>query len=158
MEINRKTVNDIYLNSWAKGRFNLTADEYNSLYGISVQEPVLGGSGVYSARVMIGEPVTIMSSLKTSNSNDNNIKSNTAGLIYPNPVTDNASIDYTINSASNAVLKVFSITGNEIASYNLNTNDTHFTFSISQYKSGIYFFQVIASDEIISYNKFIIIK
>jgi hypothetical protein len=158
MEINRKTVNDIYMNSWATGRFDLTNDEYNTLYGIAAQQPILGGTGVYSARVMVGEPATNASSLRTIGANNNNVKPNIAGLIYPNPVTDNASIDYTINASSKAELKVFSITGKQIANYNLNTSGTHFTFSTGQFNAGIYFYQVIANGEQISYNKFIIIK
>ena len=86
------------------------------------------------------------------------VKSNTVGLIYPNPVTDNASIDYTITSAAKAELKVFSIAGKEIADYELNTKENHFTFSTGQFKSGIYFYQVIANGVQVSYNKFIIIK
>jgi hypothetical protein len=158
MEINRKTVNAIYLNSWANGRFELTSDEYNTLYAIASQQPIMGGTGVYSARVMVGEPATIMSNLKTIGTNDNLVKSNAVGLIYPNPVTDDASIDYTIVTSSKAVLKLFSITGKEIATYELNTKDNHFTFNTEQFNTGIYFYQLIANGEIISYNKFVIIK
>jgi hypothetical protein len=54
MEINKKTVNDVYLNTWAQGRFEFTPQEYDVLYSIAIQNPIFGGIGVYSARVMLG--------------------------------------------------------------------------------------------------------
>ena len=79
-------------------------------------------------------------------------------LIYPNPVTDNASIDYTITSSTNAILTVFTITGKIIANYELSSKENHFSFDTKLYDSGIYFYQLKANGEIICNNKFIIIK
>jgi hypothetical protein len=157
MEINKQNVNDVYLNSWANDRFILTNDEYNILYNVATQDPILGGSAVYSARVMIGE-FDAGSNLKTANSTNSSSTINMAGLIYPNPVTDDASIDYSIKTATSAELYVYSITGKQISKYELNTKENHFSFNTGQYNNGIYFYQLIANGEIISNNKFIIIK
>lgn len=160
MEINRQTVNTIFINSWAKGRFNLTGTEYNTLYGIAAQQPLLGGSGVYSARIMVGEPTGNLSSNRTMGENNNNItpKSNIAGLIYPNPVTGEANIDYAINSGNNVILTIFGLAGNKLAEYALNKDETHFSFSTNLFKSGIYFYQLRVDGSAIEQNKFIIIK
>jgi hypothetical protein len=159
MEQNRNAVNTVYLNTWANGRFIFTNDEYNTLYNIAVQNPVIAGNAVYSARVMLGidGSNTVSSSNRMAENHPDNGTSPVVGKLYPNPVTNIANIDYTINSAK-AELKVFSITGKEIVSYELNTNDTHFTFSTGQFNAGIYIYQLVANGEIISYNKFIIVK
>lgn len=160
MEINRKTVNDIYLNSWAAGRFNLTNVEFNTLYGIAAQQPIFGGSGVYSARVMVGEPKANSSSARTMGGNDNitTPKSTIAGLIYPDPVTGEANIDYTIKSGNNVILTIFGLTGNKMAEYALNKNEIHFSFSTKEFKPGIYFYQLRVDGSAIEQNKFIIIN
>jgi hypothetical protein len=158
MEINRQTVNNIFVNSWAAGRFDLTTAEHNTLYGIAMQQPILGGSGVYSARVMVGEPLANLEKTRTTGENDNNIpKLNVAGLIYPNPVTNSANLDYSIK-AIKAELVIYDITGKEIKKFNLNVNDTHFSFNTESYKSGLYFYKINTDTETIANNKFIIIK
>ena len=119
------------------------------------------GNAVYTARVMLGidcNPTTASSSrmANTSTVNDNKTEP-VVGLVYPNPVTNNANIDYTINSA-NAELRIYSVTGKEMAVYTLNTNENHFTFSTNEFNNGVYIYQIISNGEVISYNKFIIIK
>lgn len=160
MEINRQTVNDIYMNSWAAGRFDLTDDEYNTLYGIAAQQPVLGGSGVYSARVMVGEPVTNLSSARMMGGNNNNTtpKTNVIGLIYPDPVSDIANIDYAISTEDNLMLTVFGITGNKLMELKLDNKSQHYSFSTQQLKQGVYFYRIISGNNVISNNKFIIVK
>ena len=161
MEQNRKVVNRVYLNTWANGNYAFTSADSAILLNIAIQNPVLSGNAVYTARVMLGidcNSATPSSSrmANTSTVNDNKTVS-VVGLVYPNPVTNNANIDYTINSA-NAELRIYSVTGKEMAVYQLNTNENHFTFSTNEFNNGVYIYQIISNDEVISYNKFIIIK
>jgi hypothetical protein len=93
MEINKKTVNDVYLNTWAKERFVFTDDEYQTLYNLAIQRPVISGDAVYSARVMIGVEGSEITSARLINP-ENNSTSPVVGKIYPNPTKDEAYLDY----------------------------------------------------------------
>jgi len=73
MEVNKKQTNEIYLNTWAQGRFEFTPQEYDALYAIAMQRPVLGGTGVYSAMVMLGIEGSEKESARLINPESNNI-------------------------------------------------------------------------------------
>jgi len=86
------------------------------------------------------------------------IKSDIVGLIYPNPVTGEANIDYIIKSGNKVTLTIFGITGNMLAEYTLSKDETHFSFNTKEFKSGIYFYQLQVDGNAIEQNKFLIIK
>jgi hypothetical protein len=158
MEANKKQTNEIYLNTWAQGRFDFTPDEYDALYAIAMQRPVLGGCGVYSARVMLGVEGEGMESYRLAKPIPDAINQNIAGLIYPNPVRDEANIDYQIKSGEKAVLSIYGIVGSKLMEFNLNKEENHFSFSTAQLNSGVYFYQLLIDGNAISNNKFIIVK
>ena len=159
MEINRQTVNDIFLNSWAKGRFNLTGTEYSTLFGIAAQQPILGGSGVYSARVMVGEPTDNLASTRTVDDNHSNIFATPiVGKIYPNPAKDEAYIDYQLQEGQTGKVMFFNITGQLLSEYTMFNGSNKLIINTERYKSGIYFYRVLVNNNIIENDKLIIIK
>lgn len=69
---------------------------------------------------------------------------------YPNPFNSTTTINYSIPSRTNSVIKVFDILGNEIASISLestNGDTGNIIFDASKYDlvSGVYFCQLISS-------------
>lgn len=74
--------------------------------------------------------------------------------IYPNPVTDQINISYTLKKESLVTVKVLDVLGNEVAvllSQKINAGEQSNTFYLdSKISSGFYFVRVIAgSDSII---------
>jgi hypothetical protein len=51
--ISRKSVNAIYLDAWAKGRYNFTSSEIDTLLAIATSSPYLKGDAVYTARILL---------------------------------------------------------------------------------------------------------
>ena len=159
IEQNKKAVNGVYLNTWANGNFIFTSAQYSTLYNIAIQNPMLGGNAVYSARVMLGIDVceATPSVNRTVNPN-NNSPTSIVGKIYPNPVTGIANIDYSISSGTKITLTIFGIAGNKLSMYALNKDETHFSFSTAEFNPGIYFYQLKVDSNVICQNKFLIIK
>ena len=119
------------------------------------------GNAVYTARVMLGidcNPTTASSSrMAESNSNSDNIAI-VVSKIYPDPVKDIANIDYDAKTGNNLILSIFGITGNKLMEFKLDNNSLHYSFSTQQLKSGVYFYRITSDNNLISNNKFIIIK
>jgi len=157
IEKNRQTVNAIYLNTWAKERFEFTATERSVLEDIAYLEPLIAGSAVYSARVMLGiNPILNNGSRMAQTPNTAN---NYAGVIYPNPTKEMAYLDYSLNEGISAVINIYNITGIHIKSYTINSDKQQFKFSTNDLKSGIYFYNIMLDDHsVLESNKLIVIK
>ncbi len=101
IEKNHKIANGIYLQSWAKGRFELTDDERATLLQIATQPQIQGGYGVITAWVMLNrvyrtEPIKPKNSVKPFGIH------NSETTIYPNPAREQV----TVNGASGVVCAV----------------------------------------------------
>ena len=158
MEQSRKEVNDIYLNTWAQGRFEFTGAEYSTLYILASQRPVIYGDAVYTARVMIGEEGASMESYRIANQDNNYNPSSVIGKIYPNPVKDEAYIDYQLKEGQNGLIDIYSITGQLLFEKALNSDNSKLIISTSNLNNGLYFYRVIVDEAIIANEKLMIIK
>jgi len=79
---------------------------------------------------------------------------------YPNPFNPSTFIDYDLPKASHVTLKVFSVTGQEVATLvNENHEAGHFTvqFNAGTLASGIYFYRLQAG-EFVSTKKLLLLK
>lgn len=86
----RKTVNQIYLDTWVKNRYRYKTDEKDSLLKIAFSSPYTHGDAVYSARVMLGlDPDNHHLTYRTPSQNVDELDK-TEIMVYPNP----ASIQY----------------------------------------------------------------
>lgn len=90
---------------------------------------------------------------------EDNTRVSSAGnlVVYPNPVLDNAYVDYTVANKSNVVISVYSITGKLIASENMTKNAGKYKYMIkaSELESGTYIIQVNANNELKT-SKFVV--
>ena len=59
VEENQKTVNNIYLNTFAQGTDSLTTIQKNQLISVAEQCPYKGGNAVFSARILLSKVDTI---------------------------------------------------------------------------------------------------
>lgn len=87
-----------------------------------------------------------LNKIETENSKPNAFA---LGDNYPNPFNPTTKINYELPENANVSLKVFDITGKEVASLvNGNQNAGKYTvaWNASQYSSGIYFYKIVAKD------------
>ena len=157
MEANKKQTNEIYLNSWAQGRFDFTPQEYDALYAIAMQRPVLGGCGVYSARVMLGVEGEQMESSRLRNP-ENNSTTPLIGKIYPNPAKDEAYFDYQLQDGQKGVIYLYSITGQLLFEKALANDNNRLVISTSNFNNGLYFYRIIVDKAVVANEKLMIIK
>ncbi len=146
IEKNLQTVNDIYLNSWAKGRFKLSDTEYNTLLDIANQDYISGGYGVFGAEIMTRryeQAVSVKNNLSLIHpigSDDTNNESDIA--LYPNPANGNVLINST-QLLDNATVELFSINGTLVSICTVSANSGYtYQLNISMLKAGIYYCRV----------------
>jgi len=146
IEKNLQTVNDIYLNSWAKGRFKLSDTEYNTLLDIANQDYISGGYGVFGAEIMTRRyeqavtaknKISPIRPLVSDNSNNE-----TEITLYPNPANGNVMINST-QLLDNATVELFAINGTLVSSCTVSANSGYtYQLNISMLKAGIYYCRV----------------
>lgn len=106
-----------------------------------------GGRLIYNAdkimSLMIGDNITGNMDLTP---NEYSLQQN-----YPNPFNPSTTIEYTIPKDGYVSLKVYDITGREIASLvnqYQNTGSYLVTWNASNFSSGVYFYRIVAGDYI----------
>jgi photosystem II stability/assembly factor-like uncharacterized protein len=81
---------------------------------------------------------------------------------YPNPFNPSTTIKFSIPKISKVSLKLYDITGREvdilINNMELNAGTVTYTFDGLNFASGVYFYSLIADDNIISSKKMILVK
>jgi hypothetical protein len=133
IEKNMKTVNEIYLRTWAKGNYNLNLQDYTTLVDIAMQTPKTSGYGVIGAWVMVGRFDNTQETEKFSNNKINIISNNI--LMYPNPATSQLSFEGT---ESVAQIFIHDVMGRLVRVIDNQQLDNAISISISDLKKGIY--------------------
>ena len=125
---------------------------------IALQSPILGGDAVYSARVMLGITPPSANAAKRMNQNATTAI-NSVGSIYPNPAKDIAYLDYFLTEGQTAYLYFYNTMGTPVKSFTLNSQSNRFEFSTKDFKTGLYFYRIVLSNnQLLESNKLIIIK
>lgn len=124
----------------------------------------VGSSESYSKSSDIHLIKTDENGLITDVRNDDNIISNSYQLFqnYPNPFNPETTIKFTIPeiNKSNVKLKLYDILGNELETIidkQLNAGTYEYKFNASHLSSGIYFYQLISDNKIIT-KKMVLLK
>ncbi len=155
----KKTLNEIYLNTWALS-IEIDTNQFFILENIACQNPMEGGSAVYGARIMIG--------LNYECSNGANrsqwVEEEMTGLteenyfsIYPNPSNGLFAIVNNYDELENGKIQILDITGKVIAEFILNSIDETL-IDISSLSEGLYNYLVYSNEELIHSDKLIILK
>ena len=71
--------------------------------------------------------------------------------VYPNPVSDNLNIEYTISNSTQVEVKMFDMLGNVVDVFTLQTKVAgnyvnNFKIDRNKYRKGIYFVELITND------------
>lgn len=137
IEQNLKTVNEVYIRTWALGNYNLSNEDYNTLIEIASQDPSKSGYAVVNAWVMTRR-FDIAADVKHSNSSKIHLKSNI--LLYPNPAKDNL----TINGVENAsVIIINDVFGRFVTKIENQSNSNSLEVSLKEINKGVYFLNFI---------------
>ncbi len=136
IEVNLKTAYQIYLNSWAWGRFELTQEEVDTLTAIALQLPYAGGRGVYTARIMLGiEPFENELAYRTSapSSGKKSI------LAFPNPASQVVTFRFTeVPENESAIIEILSLNGKLVRSILVKSQSTELAVKLANLPDGIY--------------------
>jgi len=156
IEQNRKTVNEIYLNTVTQD-VPLDSMQIIQLTNIALMMPYLGGDAVYSARVMLGlDPDDYGVSYRLAEPvKQNNIENGIR--VYPNPANNEITIEFVnYDNLQNAELQIYDLLGSLIFSRKLTENVTH--ISVAELQSGLYFYNIVVNNNCIAKEKLVILK
>lgn len=142
----------VYLNSWAKGRYDLDAGEIDLLERYAYGDPMTYGPAVYTARVMLGIDA-VYSARKSKEEIVSNIIIDNGIKVYPNPSTGNLTVESNVDII-NGNLEIYSLLGGKLFEFALNERITN--LQLSQLKQGVYFYRVLENKNILSAGKLII--
>lgn len=134
IEQNMKTVNDIYLRTWAKGNWNIPATDYFTLIDIALQSPITSGFGVVSAWIMTQRFDNTNDVVENQKANVK-IKHNTNIVISPNPAKEQIQID---GIEQISIIAIYDVFGREMLTQ-LNNEKNSTVISTSSLIKGVYF-------------------
>ncbi|MBL7927187.1 MAG: T9SS type A sorting domain-containing protein, partial [Bacteroidia bacterium] len=154
-EENTKQVNQIYLATWAEDISEFDSLQYETLYTIATESAATGGNATYAARVMLG--LDINDDATQNNrlvSQTASIENNNGVTIYPNPVTNVATI--AIDGIENEALAVElkDVLGKVVLPFKkLSATGT---IDFGKIPNGIYFIAVYLNGNYLSSKKLIV--
>lgn len=167
IETNQKQVNDIYLNTFAKGIYQFTAVQLALLSSIAAQCPVSGGGAVYQARSLLFyvddnlvyddhftclQEGIVLRKLRSSENSFNN------SYMYPNPTSSKATLIYSLPEACKGILRIYSTVGEIVMQQNLNGKLHQSEISLDGLNQGIYYYKIYSNAEMISAGKISVIR
>lgn len=152
-ETNEASVNEIYLGTVARQRYNFTTDQQSTLEAIIEQCPFAGGPSVYTALSLyalidqsIGwddDAICISYGIAPRHakpSTENQFS------IYPNPASDRISMDYTINKGDKCVITIYNLLGVAVYTTVVDNSSKHLDVDISNLKPALYHFKITVDD------------
>ena len=165
MEENSKTLNEIYLHSWAIEKFEIDSADIHVIKQIAFQNPIDGGVAVYSARVMLGiilddfSPVIMAKKANSENPIELiSLKDDFfISKIYPNPSSGTMQVDYLIDKKEKATLEIMDISGKIVSKFLLDPNNDRLVIT-KNFSDGIYFYCIKTWDKVILIDKIVVIK
>jgi hypothetical protein len=143
IEQNFKIVNDIYWRTWFMGIYSFSPEDSVALFDVAYQDPIYGGTAVFSARVMLGIDVENSSTRRSSNS----ISSNTMlepnfVRFFPNPATDYVNYEITLEPNETARLEIVDLFGRIIFSKKIDYDNKTGFIDFKEKAAGFYSFKV----------------
>ncbi len=154
---NIKTVTDVYLRTWAIGIMELTETDRDLLLPIALTTPYEGGSGVYTARVLLGiDPeeysVAYSSSIPTEKKLPGDFE------LIPNPAGYSVNLVFVSFLSDNGTFELFDLSGMKQKSIKFAANGKEITLPLESIASGMYLCRIRTSNFISNLKKLVIIQ
>lgn len=152
---NRKAVNNLYLDSWAKDLYDLDSLTTSALFILAIQIPYYAGDAVYTARAMLGinpDDLDIPYNLEFGNSAafPSDIR------LYPQPSDNLLTVELSGFFEEGIVIEVFDLAGQKVFSDIPGNKTNIYTLNTGILKSGAYFIKVTNSNGFNQTEKFIV--
>lgn len=147
IEINRKWVNEIYLD-YIMPQVNLPQYIIDDLEILANTSPYVLGDAVYSARNIVNytEPAVIP---KSSEHSDEAISNRTINVnVYPNPANKNISVEIIGLQTELCKFVIRNTLGIELLEKVINTNREEVTIDVSKLSDGLYLYEVMNAENI----------
>ena len=165
-EENEKIINGIYLSTIAKDFYEFNQDQVNSIYDIAWQCPFLGGPAVYTARSLYAlmddttsfDDELICAQQGIALRSDKHNEALRYFSLYPNPVRDQATLEYELKEGERGELIIIDAIGRLQFRSPLFVDQKLFLFSTKQLSNSIYYFNVMVNDEVVGKGKIAIIR
>lgn len=157
-----KMVNEIYFRTWAKEVFEFTPTDSTVLYDIAVQDPLVCGTAIYNARVMMSIDVndySIDNGKRLKNKNDvveKQVQQLPKGKLYPNPSQHTVNYEITLAIEQVGLLVFYDTMGKEVLASPLTTGNNKLTLDVSKLQNGLYLYKVFVNGKPQEMGKFII--
>ncbi|MEO8085550.1 MAG: T9SS type A sorting domain-containing protein [Bacteroidota bacterium] len=159
---NEQQVNNIYLNSLAKGDRNISSPDQSTLLSIAHQCPYAGGKPVYLARALYrvinpyetyddDDVCTQLGYYRKSNPHALAI---TYSFMYPNPTDKEITLSYYLTDKKPTQLRIFDSSLQLIAQEELNQMQTSKSLTLESISSGLYLYNIIQDGNVVSLGKF----
>lgn len=164
-EQNEKSVNEIYLNTIAKGILSFSLTQISIIEEIANQCPLAGGQAVYLARSMyrlikdtVYDDVLLCyaAGIKNKPIDEPVIPDNKQFKIFPNPATDIVNVSWDNPCDEFAVIEFITPLGQVYYSQRFSLSESGLFISLKNWKPGIYQVCIKHSDKKVRYDKLII--
>lgn len=143
IEQNFKIVNDIYWRTWFMRIYSFSPEDSATLYDVAFQDPIYGGTAVFSARVMLGIDVENSSTRRSSNSiSSNTILETNFVRFFPNPANDYVNYQITLEPNETASLEIVDLFGRIIFSKKIDYDSKTGFIEFKEKAAGIYTYKV----------------
>ena len=156
-----KEVNNIYLSTYARSNYQLTALQIDFLTSIANLTPWEGGDAVFIARYMLdideNQLTADFAIAPAAMPNSMESRANMA-KIYPNPAKDEVMIAFEKATDSEGLLEIYGFTGSVIQSQSLVSGYQYISVSVKDLKPGIYFYRILLNNEVVAKDKLLIVK
>jgi hypothetical protein len=161
-EQNEQLINTIYINMLEKGIDSITTTQDSLIQYFASSCPFITGSACYKARTLLGmykpgvdyDDIAICNAVGVYKGGsspfsdeelflnglkmDKKFIAKNEVLIYPNPFSEQFTIEYNLNKNENGVVKIIDIIGSSIATINLDASLNKTTINLKNLNSGIY--------------------
>jgi hypothetical protein len=157
-EQNQKIVYEIYFRTWALAIYDLNQQDYSTLLSVAQQFPDEGGTAVLDARVMLNYRQDDYFSASSSRLALTEPEPDGLGIMYPNPVNEEAYYDITLEENQTGTLELFNAFGQSLGTFQLLSGENHITIDLSKYSSGVYSYRVYIDGVTVESERLIISK
>jgi hypothetical protein len=165
-EENEKFVSDLYLKTVGKRITEVSTNDQSQLLSIAHECPFIGGQAVYKARALYRlinpleeyDDYPLCHSLGLLKKRPSENSPLLESVVFPNPCSTSATLAYSILEDTKTILEIFDFSLKLIATEILNNDERQKQLDFSQYKQGLYIYNIIQNNHVISSGKFSIVR
>ena len=156
---NRKIASSIYLNTWAKHKYELSEEQEAALTTLAYLTPYAGGDAVYTARVMLDinpDDINVDFAIGPPNSKASNKELSV--FVYPNPARDNLNLKFNDIISNDGSIEIYGMMGNLVYTSLISKGTTEMQLNVNSINSGLYYYTIKVNNNKINSGKITIIN